>query len=207
MAIFSGNPSHFDFLSEHYLVNSVRYGDVDISEFPQLYMGPPLAIFNFPPPTDIHLITSFPQFQDVSFKVLEPISPNVWCYIYVSLLTLTLAVFLVLFVYRQVMPQYCHLKEHDPTQVWLRIIGGATEAFYGQFFKFGVAGSLLMLVFELVSYSITTVYNANLRAFIIGEIPDFIPNKYSDIAVNRHLVIFSDHGLSFLVNSGKHLDN
>ncbi len=87
---------------------------------------------------------------------------------------------------------------NDPTQVWLRTIGGITEAFYGNFFKFGVAGMCLMLTFELLSFSFMTIYNANLRENIIGEFPSYTPgNTISDLKSNQNKIIYTDLGLNY----------
>ncbi len=202
--VSSFNPAYFEVVAWHFFADSLKYEEFLSWMFPELQMALPFGFFRLPPPSYIHLTTAFPKFQNVDFKILEPISPHVWCYIYVSLLTLTLATLLVLLAYIKIMPQSCRVKANDPTLVWLRIIGGAaTEAFDGNFFKFGVAGSCLMLIFELLSYSINNIYNVNLRSFIIGEIPEFVPNDYNEIVLGKENVIFSEHGYKYLSNPGK----
>ncbi len=76
-------------------------------------MGCPLAIFNLPPPIAIHMATEFPDFLEISFKILDPISHDIWCYIYVSIMALTLGMFLVLLTYKKVMPSSCGVVSSD----------------------------------------------------------------------------------------------
>ncbi len=164
----------------------------------ELNMWQPFTVFDLPPVHSIHLMTSFSEFKDVSFKILEPIHHSVWCYIYVSLFVLTLSMFLVLLTYMKVEPSMCRLRSNDPTQVWLRIIGGITEAFSSKFFRFGIAGACLMLTFELLSYSMNTIYNANLRSYIIGEVAKFDPlNDISDLDSRHEKIIYTDLGLNY----------
>ena len=147
------------------------YGFDKTSEFQKLFqLGLSFKIIQLPETSGIYLTTAFPQFINISFTVFEPVISIIWLAIFLSLMALAISFMIVLRKYEQFMPEYCKVL-NDPQKVWLRIIGGATESFEGHFFKFGITGSLLIMTFEIVSYTIITVYNANLRSFIIGEKP------------------------------------
>ncbi len=72
-----------------------------------------------------------------------------------------------------------------------------------KFFKYGLAGSAIILTFEILSYSINTVYNANLRSFIIGEEPEFVHSNFDYFDITKEQVIFSKLGVDYNGEDGK----
>ncbi len=115
-------------------------------------------------------------------------------------MTVALAMLLAVYVYIRLMPKDC---KDDPVQVCIRMILGATEAFYGDFFKYGLAGYCLMMTFELASYSLNAIYNVNLRAFIIGENPIAVPSSFNELDILTDHVVYTEQGLSFFTRNRK----
>ena len=157
-------------------------------------LGLPIQIIQFPDISNIYLTTSFPEFINVSFTIFRPVKSIIWLIIFLSLMVLTMTLMLVLQKYEQVMPKWCHVL-NDAPKVWLRIIGGATESFDAHFFKFGLTGSFTLMIFEILSYTIITVYNANLRSFIIGEEPSFAYNSVDEMNWATDQVIYTEGGI------------
>ncbi len=162
----------------------------------------PFSVSNLQPPISIHMMTAFPKFRDVTFKVLDHVDMQVWCGIFISIMTLALTMLLVLTTYIKISPRLSHVL-NDPTQIWLRFIGGAVEALHHKLFKMGRAAIFLTMIFELLSYTIITVYNSNLRAYIIGEVPDVVPTNLEEVPSGHGLVLYTEHGIANIHTEGK----
>ncbi len=195
IAIPNVNLKQFKIYRKNYELRETHYDYDKRSTFYKVFqLGLSFKIIQFPDISNIYLTTAFPQFINVSFTVFEPVISIIWLTIFLSLMALAITLMLVLQKYEQVMPQWCGVV-NDPQKVWLRIIGGATESFDGRFFKFGITGSVLIMTFEILSYSIITVYNANLRSFIIGERPLRAYDTVKDMNWAKDQVIYTEGGL------------
>ncbi len=65
--------------------------------------------------------------------------------------------------------------------------------------------SISILTFNFLSYSATSIYNANLRSFIIGEIAEFVPSRIEDIKSGQADIIYTDLGLNYASTLGNML--
>ncbi len=140
--------------------------------------GFPIQIAQLREDITVVLATSFPSYNDMSFKIFNPIDYDSWIAIFMSLMVVALTFMFVMFHYGRFMPKRCNCKG-DGQEIWFRVIGGATEAMRNGFFKFGIAACTVSMTFELLSFFLIFLYNINLRAYIIGEVER--KDSYNDV--------------------------
>ena len=134
----------------------------------------------FPLTSPIHLLTPFPKPINKTFEILGPFQPLAWIWILNGLFLLTLSMLLVMKTYVYYRSDRCI---NDPLLVIVHILGGLTQppAASDFFPRGGISGGCVTLMISVLVYYFDTMYNSDLRSYIIGEIMEPMPRFVEDL--------------------------
>ncbi len=122
---------------------------------------------------------------------MEPISDTIWFLFFGTLSTLILIALVNEILFLRLLT-FKDVARADPIAVIMYSIGGIIGIFDEVFFKFGRAGNIIVLLWALFSYTFIVVYNSNLRAFIIGQEFEQVPDVLEDIDflnTDKHIMV------------------
>ncbi len=139
----------------------------------------PINLVWLPITDDTFITTRHPKAARIRFELDKPLHVYIWQGFLVLIFVLCACLILTNWTYLVIFPLKIFNK--DPQIIVVDILLGFTEPVDISWFPFAVSGHFLITMFAIVSFYAINLYNANFRAYLIGQTFEEVPETLDDV--------------------------